>query len=79
MENKKVEEQYITIDDFEKIEFKVAEIIEAKDHPNADKLLILRLKVGEETRQVVSGIKQYYTPEELVGKKSSHSCKFKTN
>ncbi len=69
MENKKVEEQYITIDDFEKIEFKVAEIIEAKDHPNADKLLILRLKVGEETRQVVSGIKQYYTPEELVGKK----------
>lgn len=69
LENKKVEEQYITIDDFEKIEFKVAEIIEAKDHPNADKLLILRLKVGEETRQVVSGIKQYYTPEELVGKK----------
>ncbi|MCF6459461.1 methionine--tRNA ligase [Clostridium sp. Cult3] len=69
LEDKKKEEQYITIDDFAKVEFKVAEIVEVKDHPNADKLLILQLKVGDETRQVVSGIKQYYTPEELVGKK----------
>ena len=63
------EEEFITIDDFAKIEFKVAEIIEAKDHPKADKLLILQLKVGEEQRQVVSGIKEYYAPEDLVGKK----------
>ena len=62
-------EEFITIDDFAKIQFKVAEIIEVKDHPKADKLLILKLKVGEETRQVVSGIKKYYSPEDLTGKK----------
>ncbi len=76
--NKKVEEkkveseevvEEITIDDFAKVQFKVAEIIEAEEHPKADKLLILQLKVGEETRQVVSGIKKYYSPEDLVGKK----------
>lgn len=62
-------EEYITIDDFDKIKLKVAEIVEVKDHPQADKLLILKLKVGDEIRQVVSGIKEYYTPEELIGKK----------
>lgn len=62
-------EEYITIDDFAKVKLKVAEIMEVKDHPQADKLLILQLKVGDEIRQVVSGIKEYYTPEELVGKK----------
>ena len=69
IEPEETKEEFITIDDFAKIEFKVAEIIEAKDHPKADKLLILQLKVGEETRQVVSGIKEYYSPEDLVGKK----------
>ncbi|MCF6462324.1 methionine--tRNA ligase subunit beta, partial [Clostridium sp. Cult1] len=66
--NKKMEE-FITIGDFDKIQLKVAEIVEAKDHPKADKLLILKLKVGEEERQVVSGIKEFYSPENLVGKK----------
>lgn len=66
---KKMAEEYITIDDFDKIKLKVAEIVEVKDHPQADKLLILKLKVGDEIRQVVSGIKEYYTPEELIGKK----------
>ncbi len=69
VEPKEIKEEFITIDDFAKIQFKVAEIVEAKDHPKADKLLILKLKVGEETRQVVSGIKKYYSPEDLVGKK----------
>ena len=41
----------------------------AEKHPNADKLLVLQLKVGEEKRQVVSGIRKYYSPEDLVGKK----------
>ncbi|MBZ2175072.1 methionine--tRNA ligase [Schnuerera sp. xch1] len=63
------EEEYITIDDFDKIDFKVAEIIEVKQHPNADKLLVFKLKVGDETRQVVSGIREYYSPEDLIGKK----------
>ena len=68
-EKESVEEQFITIDDFAKIKFKVAEVVEAKEHPKADKLLILQLKVGNERRQVVAGIKKYYKPEELVGKK----------
>lgn len=63
------ETEYITIDEFAKMDLRVAEVLEVKEHPNADKLLILKLKVGEETRQVVSGIKEYYNPEELVGKK----------
>ncbi|GMG95230.1 methionine--tRNA ligase [Tepidimicrobium xylanilyticum] len=65
----KVTEEYITIEDFEKIQLRVAEILEVKEHPKADKLYILKLKVGEEERQVVSGIKEYYSPEDLVGKK----------
>lgn len=58
----------ITIDDFAKIDLRVAKIIDCKAHPSADKLLILTLKVGEEQRQVVSGIAKNYTPDALVGK-----------
>lgn len=64
-----VEEEFITIDEFDKIKLKVAEVVSVEDHPNADKLLVLKLKLGDETRQVVSGIKKYYNKEELVGKK----------
>lgn len=59
----------ITIDDFAKVDLKVAEVMQAEKHPKADKLLVLQLKVGDETRQVVSGIAQHYKPEELVGMK----------
>nr|WP_312577317.1 methionine--tRNA ligase [Sedimentibacter sp.] len=65
----KKEENYITIDDFDKIDLRVAEVVKAEKHPDADKLLILQLKLGEETRQVVSGIAKYYESEDLVGKK----------
>lgn len=67
--NKVMEEEFITIDDFAKVEFKVGEIIEVKDHPKADKLLIFQVKIGEEQRQIVSGIKEFYSPEDLVGEK----------
>lgn len=59
----------ITIDDFAKIDLKVAEITSVEKHPDADKLLVLQLKVGDETRQVVSGIAGHYAPDELVGEK----------
>jgi len=59
----------ITIDDFAKVELRVAEVIKAEKHPKADKLLVLTLNVGDHTRQVVSGIAQFYTPQSLVGKK----------
>jgi methionyl-tRNA synthetase len=59
----------IGIDDFAKVDFRVAEVIKAEKHPKADKLLVLTLNLGDHTRQVVSGIAQHYTPESLVGKK----------
>ncbi|MTI48822.1 methionine--tRNA ligase [Sporosalibacterium faouarense] len=67
--DKEVEENLITIDDFDKIELLVAEVIKVEKHPNADKLLVIQLEVGDEKRQVVSGIAKYYEPEDLVGKK----------
>ena len=59
----------ITIDDFAKNEFRVAEVLSVEPHPKADKLLVLQVKVGPEQRQIVSGIRQWYKPEDLVGKK----------
>ena len=59
----------VTIDDFAKLEFRVAEVVNCEAHPKADKLLILTCKLGPEERTIVSGVKQWYEPEELVGKK----------
>ena len=59
----------ITIDDFKKIVLKVGQVLEASAHTNANKLLVLKVDLGGgEVRQVVSGIKQWYTPVQLVGK-----------
>lgn len=59
----------ITLDDFEKIELVVGKILEADRHPKADKLLVFKVDVGNEVRQIVSGIAKYYDPADLVGKK----------
>ncbi len=59
----------ISIEDFARIDLRVAEVVACEKVEKADKLLKLELKVGEETRTVVSGIAQHYTPEELIGKK----------
>ena len=58
----------ITYDDFAKIELRVAKVLEARPHPNADKLLLLQVDVGDEQKQIVAGVRQHYTPEQLVGK-----------
>ena len=58
----------IKYDDFARVQLRVAKILEARPHPNADKLMLLQLSVGDETKQIVAGIKQHYTPEQLVGK-----------
>lgn len=63
------EVEEITIDDFMKVEMRVAQVLEVEPVKKADKLLKLQLDLGYERRQVVSGIAQYYKPEELVGKK----------
>ena len=59
----------ISIDDFDKIELKVGEVLECKPVEGAKKLLVSQIKIGNEVRQIVSGIAAYYKPEEMVGKK----------
>ena len=59
----------VTIEDFGKLEFRVAEVLKVEPHPKADKLLVLSVRLGPEERTIVSGIKQFYKPDELVGKK----------
>lgn len=58
----------ITFDDFKKVELKTAKILDVKDHPSADRLYIIEVDLGSEKREVVAGIKNHYTPQELVGK-----------
>jgi methionyl-tRNA synthetase len=58
----------ITYDEFAKIDLRVATVIAAELHPNADKLLKLQLDVGGEQRQVCAGIREHYAPGDLVGK-----------
>lgn len=65
----KEEDEFITIEDFARMDLRIAEVLACEKMPKADKLLILRLKVGDEERTVVSGIAKHYTPEALIGKK----------
>ena len=58
----------ITIDDFSKLQLRVATVLECVPHPNADKLLVLRVDLGDEKRQICAGLRQHYAPEQLVGK-----------
>jgi len=60
---------YITIDEFLKLKLVVGKVIDVQDHPNADRLYILKVDLGNEVRQIVSGIKQWYKREELLNKK----------
>lgn len=59
----------ITFDDFEKMQFQVGEIIECKAVEKSKKLLCSQVKIGSQVKQIVSGIRKYYSPEEMVGKK----------
>lgn len=59
----------ISIDDFDKVQIQVGEIVHCEPVKKAKKLLVSQIKIGAETRQIVSGIAQYYKPEELIGKK----------
>lgn len=59
----------ITYEDFAKLELRVATVLEARLHPNADKLLLLQVDVGDQQKQIVAGIRAQYAPEQLVGKR----------
>ena len=60
---------YITINEFSKIKLVVGKVIDVKDHSNSDRLYILKVDLGNEVRQIISGIKQWYKKEELLNKK----------
>ncbi len=59
----------VSFKEFQQLELRVAEVLEVKLHPNADRLYVLKVKVGESEKQIVAGIKLHYSPEQLVGKK----------
>ncbi len=59
----------IEFSDFEKVEMVVGKVLECKKHPDADKILVFNVDFGYEQRQILSGVAEYYKPEELVGRK----------
>ena len=59
----------VSLSDFEKIDIRVGEVLEAKKMEGSDKLLIFQIKVEDKVRQIISGIAQFYNPQELIGKK----------
>lgn len=59
----------IEYDDFDKLDLRVGTILSAEKHPKADKLLVFQVQMGTEKRQIISGVAQYFKPEECVGKK----------
>ncbi|MBQ3118257.1 MAG: methionine--tRNA ligase [Clostridia bacterium] len=67
-EEVKEPENLISIEDFAKVEIKVGKVLESKYVEGADKLLVSKIKVGNEVKQIVSGIAKFYPPEEFVGK-----------
>lgn len=57
----------ISYEDFAKLDLRVATVTAARVHPNADKLLLLQIKLGETERQIIAGIRGHYEPDSLVG------------
>lgn len=57
----------VSYDTFAKLELRVATVLEAHEHPNANKLLLLKIQVGDTIKQIVAGIKAHYAPETLIG------------
>jgi methionyl-tRNA synthetase len=60
--------QIVTYEQFAQLDLRVARIVEAREHPNANKLLLLKIKVGELEKQIVAGIRGQYEPAALVGR-----------
>ena len=69
VKEKAAEKPQVSIEDFARLDLRVAEVKAAEPVPGADRLLKLMVTIGEEERQIVAGIAQHYTPEELVGKR----------
>ena len=59
----------VSFKEFQQLELRVAEVLEVKAHPNADRLYVVDIKIGEERKQIVAGIRTQYSESELIGKK----------
>ena len=59
----------IPFNDFKKLDIRVGRILDVNNHPKADKLLVLKIDLGDEVRTIVAGIKNYYSKKELINKK----------
>ena len=59
----------IDFEEFKKMEIRIAEVTSVEEHPDAEKLLVLKVDLGGDERQIVAGIKGHYQPEELIGKR----------
>ena len=58
----------VSIADFKRLDLRVAKVLEARAHPNADKLILLKVDVGDQQKQIIAGLRAWYTPESLVGR-----------
>jgi methionyl-tRNA synthetase len=58
----------ISYEDFSKLEMKIGKVLEVEDHPNADKLYVLKVNIGDKEIQLVAGLKNHYSAEDLKGK-----------
>ncbi len=61
-------ENMITIDDFRAVDLRIGTVTAAEPHPDADRLMVLKVDLGSEQRQLVAGIRGHYRPEELIGR-----------
>ncbi|WP_297499958.1 methionine--tRNA ligase [Thermococcus sp.] len=72
LEKKEVKEgekmDYVSFDDFAKLDLRVGKVIEVEDHPNADKLYVVKVDLGDEVRTLVAGLKKYYSKDELLNR-----------
>ena len=69
--------ELITIDELDKIELRIGKVISCEKHPKADRLLVSQIKIASETRQIVSGIANWYKPEDMIGKEVIVVCNLK--
>lgn len=67
----------IAFEDFEKLELRLGKVVDCKAHPKADRLLVSQVQIGEEVRQIVSGIRETYEPEDMIGKQVVVLCNLK--
>lgn len=68
MDDIKPAKPLVEFDDFAKLDLRVARVLECTEHPNADKLLVLKVDLGTEQRQICAGLKGHYQPADLIGK-----------